>query len=139
MSTPETHQNFNIGVKALIIKDGKVLLLKRADHNVWEPPGGRINVGETLEITLMRELAEELPGIKKCVIMGNIHADSPDFNLSNGNRLMLLFMRVSAMLPKSLSFTNEHSQLAWVSATQLEGMDMQPAVRVAARAALISN
>lgn len=48
-------------VKALIIKNGKVLILHRTDVNkdVWEFPGGRMEFGETSEQTLHREVTEE--------------------------------------------------------------------------------
>lgn len=54
---------FHIGVKALIVnKDGKVLLLER-DHPskkiYWDIPGGRLQKGESLIATLLREVYEE--------------------------------------------------------------------------------
>lgn len=41
---------FSIGVKAVIIKEEKILLLKRQDllgNFYWDLPGGRIKIGET--------------------------------------------------------------------------------------------
>jgi 8-oxo-dGTP diphosphatase len=51
-----------VGVGAVIVHDGKVLLVKRkyeplAGH--WSLPGGAVEVGETLETCLAREMAEE--------------------------------------------------------------------------------
>ena len=53
---------------AVVNKDGKVLLLKRADKEItnsakYDLPGGGIERGETVEKSLQRELAEEL-GLK---------------------------------------------------------------------------
>lgn len=50
---------------ALLLRDGKILLGKRAPHrraypNRWDAIGGRVEDGETLETTLARELGEEL-------------------------------------------------------------------------------
>ncbi|MFA6268180.1 MAG: NUDIX domain-containing protein [archaeon] len=50
--------------KAFIVKNKKLLLVKRADDDVehpssWELPGGRIEVGEKLEDGLKREVKEE--------------------------------------------------------------------------------
>lgn len=49
-------------VSAAIFRGGKVLLVKRARapaHGLWTLPGGRQNVGETLESAVIREVAEE--------------------------------------------------------------------------------
>jgi mutator protein MutT len=53
----ENHLIADIPVKALIVKDGKILITK---DRRWELPGGRINIGEDPEETLHREVKEEL-------------------------------------------------------------------------------
>ncbi len=40
-------------------KDGKVLLQRRGDSNKWGFPGGAIEIGETPEMTVVREFKEE--------------------------------------------------------------------------------
>ena len=49
---------------AVIMRDGKVLLSKRAKHvhqgGLWEFPGGKVEKGETIEHALKREINEEL-------------------------------------------------------------------------------
>lgn len=51
---------------AIIVRDGRVLMAKRNDphrpdfHGKWEFPGGRMDVGETLEDNLIREVLEEV-------------------------------------------------------------------------------
>ena len=51
-----------VGVGAVIIGDEKVLLVKRGHEPLagqWSLPGGAVEVGETLEACLVRELREE--------------------------------------------------------------------------------
>lgn len=53
----EQHLLADIPVKALIVKDGRVLITK---DRRWELPGGRMNVGEAMVDALHREILEEL-------------------------------------------------------------------------------
>jgi mutator protein MutT len=51
-----------VGVGAVIVQDGKVLLVKRKHEPLagrWSLPGGAVEVGETLEGCLVREMLEE--------------------------------------------------------------------------------
>ena len=51
-----------VGVGAVIVQDGRVLLVKRRYEPLagrWSLPGGTLEVGETLEAGLAREMQEE--------------------------------------------------------------------------------
>lgn len=55
-----------VGVGAITIKDGKVLLVKRGiepSKGLWAIPGGTLKLGETMEECAAREILEET-GIK---------------------------------------------------------------------------
>jgi len=52
-----------VGVSAVIIEDGKILLVKRGNEpnkGKWSIPGGLVNTGESLEDALKREIMEEV-------------------------------------------------------------------------------
>lgn len=49
----------SIGAGAVIVEDGKVLLVKREDLEVWALPGGGVDEGESLAETAVREAYEE--------------------------------------------------------------------------------
>ncbi len=51
-----------VGVGAVVIRDGQVLLVQRAQEPLsekWTLPGGAVELGETLEEAVVRELREE--------------------------------------------------------------------------------
>lgn len=57
-----------VGVGAVIIKDGKILLEKRKSEpgrGKWSIPGGLVELGESVSQTVVREVAEET-GLEVC-------------------------------------------------------------------------
>ena len=51
-----------VGVGAVVVKDGKALIVKRAHEprkGEWSLPGGRVELGETLIEAVRREIREE--------------------------------------------------------------------------------
>ncbi len=62
MSRREYPQRPIVGVGAIVIKEGKVLLVKRAaapSRGLWAIPGGTLELGETLQRGAEREILEE--------------------------------------------------------------------------------
>jgi ADP-ribose pyrophosphatase YjhB (NUDIX family) len=62
--------NYSVGVGALIVKDGKLLLVRRAQEpgkGNWTNPGGYIEQHELIHDTIRREVLEET-GVEASVI-----------------------------------------------------------------------
>jgi ADP-ribose pyrophosphatase YjhB (NUDIX family) len=53
--SPMTH-----GVRALLVRDGQVLLVRHIYEDQWYLPGGLVERGETLEGAVRREVREEV-------------------------------------------------------------------------------
>jgi len=111
---------------ALVDADGRVLLAQRPEGKamagLWEFPGGKVDAGETPEIALIRELAEEL-GIDvaaSCLAPFTFASHTyPDFHL-----LMPLYVcRKWSGIP----VPREGQRLRWVRAAQLGDYPMPPA------------
>lgn len=70
----------HVVVDAIVVKDNKILLIKRAPHlingNKWAIPGGFLDRDETLEQAVLRELKEETGLIGKVVKLFKI-IDNP--------------------------------------------------------------
>jgi len=57
------NQKPQVGTASIIIRDDKVLLMKRKGphgHGTWSPPGGHLDFGETPEQCSRREAKEEV-------------------------------------------------------------------------------
>lgn len=59
MTDSSVLRNFRIAVSALIFDEGRILLALRRDIGWWNLPGGGMEVGETVEETVHREVLEE--------------------------------------------------------------------------------
>jgi ADP-ribose pyrophosphatase YjhB (NUDIX family) len=54
----------SVSVAGVVVReDGRVLVIRRADNGAWEPPGGVLELGETVEDGVRREVFEET-GVK---------------------------------------------------------------------------
>jgi 8-oxo-dGTP diphosphatase len=111
---------------ALIDTDGRVLLAQRPAGKslagLWEFPGGKVELGETPEAALIRELSEEL-GIEtksSCLAPLTFASHSyDDFHL-----LMPLF---ACRRWQGIPTPREGQNLAWARAQELRNYEMPPA------------
>lgn len=54
------HRSHSVSVAGVVVDgDGKVLVIRRRDNGRWEPPGGVLEIGETFEDGVRREVHEE--------------------------------------------------------------------------------
>lgn len=115
-----------VSAVALIDPDGRVLLAQRPEGKsmagLWEFPGGKVEVGETPEVALIRELHEEL-GIdtwESCLAPLTFASHAYDsFHL-----LMPLF---ACRKWEGTPHPKEGQTLKWVRANKLRDYPMPPA------------
>jgi len=111
---------------ALIDADGRVLIAQRPEGKsmagLWEFPGGKVEVGERPEETLIRELHEELGLVVKEACLAPLTFASHTYEAFH--LLMPLFV---CRRWEGFATPREGQQLAWVRPNKLRDYPMPPA------------
>src|SRR3989338_688134 len=116
--------NQQIGVKAIIEKDNKILLLKRSEKyehltNCWDIPGGRINFGEEPEEGLRREIKEEtgleLKEIKKIIDAATV--------FKNEERHIVRITYLCTVEEGKEGLSNEHTHIEWIPKEKIKELE----------------
>lgn len=123
----EEHFIGKIAQKAIIINDNQVLLVRdgRMSEEIWELPGGRLNVGEEARSGLARELKEEL-GVN-FTIHEVVHMEQFKQG-SEGTIAFMIAYQATMENPESVFEPDptEVAELKWVSREGLETMVIFP-------------
>ncbi len=125
-ASPDVMRLMPVVAAALVDATGRVLLQRRPPGkqmaDLWEFPGGKIEVGEAPEAALARELSEELAIAVDPAAMTPVTFASAA--LGDRHLLLLLYLvRDWQGAPQPL----EASALAWVRPTDMHDLPMPPA------------
>ena len=118
----EQKKTINV-VAAIIIKDGSPFATQRGYgewKDWWEFPGGKMEVGETPEEALVREIHEELSAeISVDEFLCTVEYDYPQFHLT-------MHCYLCSLMTDSLHL-NEHEAARWLSKDELDSVKWLPA------------
>ena len=107
-----------VSVRAIIEKDGKVLVTRDEKDNMWEIPGGRIDKGEGLADGLCREIREEL-GVD-VIVGGFVH--SGQFLHIRDNVMQLVVTFVCTLADPTAMLTanrREVAEVRWINVAEM--------------------
>jgi ADP-ribose pyrophosphatase YjhB (NUDIX family) len=109
----------HVVIDALVIKDDKILLVKRAPQltagGKWADIGGFIGHGEFLKQTVAREVLEETGYTIKDITLLTIR-DNPD---RNENRQNISFVYVCTPIEKTGEADKESTEVKWFAFDEL--------------------
>lgn len=120
VNTKEEHFVGKIAQKAIIVKDGKVLLMRdsREGRVIWELPGGRMNINEEPKAALQREIREEL-GVE--VVVGEV-VYMEQFLQGSEGKLAFMIAYATTLVDREAVFQTDPTEvceIAWVSSREL--------------------
>ena len=108
-----------VALKGVIIRDGKLLIIKRSDSDeigagTWETPGGKLDFGEYPEDALVREIKEEV-GLD-ATVDGILYASSL---MTNSFRQVIIIAYRCTVLQGNVILSDEHSDHLWATNEEL--------------------
>lgn len=114
----------SVSVAGIVIRDdGRILAIQRRDNHHWEPPGGVLELDETFEAGVRREVHEETGVDVEVERLSGVYK-----NLPRG--IVALVFRC---YPRTAAATNtaEATRIAWLTVDEITAhMDPAYAVRV---------
>ena len=122
-------------VAAIIRKGDKIFATQRGYgewKDWWEFPGGKMEVGETPEEALVREIHEELSAeISVDEFLCTVEYDYPQFHLT-------MHCYLCSLKTDSLHL-NEHEAASWLKNNELDSVKWLPADKIIVEQLIVTN
>jgi mutator protein MutT len=119
---------FPVSVKGVLIRDGKVILL-RNERDDWELPGGKLELSETPEQCLAREMSEEL-GL---VVEPEAILDSWTYTIVPGVHVLVIAYGCVESTRDEAVLSDEHKELRWFALDEIEALRMPEGYKASIR------
>ena len=121
-----------VGVGAIIVSEGKILLEKRKNEpsrGKWSIPGGLVELGESVEQAVIREVKEEtgldVEAPRLIDVVDNISSDAKG-KVKYHYVIVDYLVNIRGGLPKAASDADE---LKWVPLSEVEEYDLTKSFR----------
>ena len=122
-----------VGVGAIILKDGKILLEKRLNtpgKGKWSVPGGLVELGETVDQAIIREVKEEtglnVANPRLIDIVDHIELDE-DSKIKYHFIIIDYLASITGGIPKAAS---DAEDLKWIAFSEVQAYDLTSSFRL---------
>lgn len=124
--------NYPVSIKGIIFINDKIVLLKN-EREEWELPGGRIEIGESPEDCVIREIQEEL-GIN-CQVDRII--DSWMYNVVEKYVFITTYLcKKISIAPNIITISSEHKEVRLFTPSEIDDLPMPQGYKNSIRKAL---
>ena len=119
---------FPVSVKGIVIRDGSVVLL-RNERDEWELPGGKLELSESPEECLAREMAEEL----RLEIVAERILDSWVYTIAPGVSVLVIAYGCVESSRNEAVLSDEHKELRWFPLGEVDSLRMPDGYKASIR------
>ncbi|MDR0343120.1 MAG: NUDIX domain-containing protein [Nocardiopsaceae bacterium] len=110
---------FPVSVKGVLVRDGRVLLLKN-EREEWELPGGKLELGEEPPACVAREIAEET-GL---VVTAGPILDAWQYHIRDGRDVLILTYGCHPGGDQPPVLSHEHQAIGFFSLPEVASLSM---------------
>lgn len=128
-----TATNIVVAVTAFVQDDqGRLLMIRRTDNDLYSIPGGAQDVGETIGHTVIREVKEETGiDVEPTDIIGVYSNPAHVISYTDGEvRQEFSICFRARLVGGELRTSNESSEVHWVAREDLESLNIHPSIRL---------
>ena len=110
---------FPVSVKGVVVRDDAVILLRNS-RNEWELPGGKLELDETPEECVGREIDEELQlDVEPTALL-----DAWIYTISAGVHVLVITYGCRERSMRDAVLSSEHQRLRWVPLAEVDSLAM---------------
>jgi 8-oxo-dGTP diphosphatase len=107
--------SYSVSVAGVVVdSDGRVLVIKRRDNGDWQPPGGILEIDETIEHGVQREVREETGLHVEPEVLTGVYKNMP-----RGIVSMVFRCRVLGGTPHT---TDESQAVRWIEVSEVTSL-----------------
>ncbi|GAA2680789.1 MULTISPECIES: NUDIX hydrolase [Actinosynnema] len=125
--------NIVVAVTAFVQDEqGRLLMIRRTDNDLYSIPGGAQDVGETIGHTVVREVKEETGiDVEPTTIIGVYSDPAHVISYTDGEvRQEFSICFRARLLGGELHTSNESSEVHWVARDDLAALNIHPSIRL---------
>jgi ADP-ribose pyrophosphatase YjhB (NUDIX family) len=113
-------------------EQGRLLMIRRTDNDMYSIPGGAQDVGETIGHTVVREVKEETGIDVEPVDVIGIYSDPAHVIAYTDGEVRQQFSICFRARPTGgeLRTSNESSEVQWISRPDLENLNVHPSIKI---------
>ncbi|MEV6526660.1 NUDIX domain-containing protein [Longispora sp. NPDC051575] len=122
-----------VAVTAFVLDDqGRVLLIRRSDNDLWALPGGAQDFGEYIAQTVVRETREEAGiDVEVTGVVGIYTNPNHVVEYSDGEvRQQFSICFTANPVGGELATSDESTEVRWVAQSELDGLQINPSMRL---------